>query len=130
MDQPNLKLAVPFFIVANMERSLDFYTRGLGFTLTKQWTPRGKIEWCWLTRDLISIMLQEPRAKDHAIDTPDLKKGFGITISTQCEDALTLYHEFRSRNLPASEPFVGNNLWVFNITDPDGYRLVVSSPRR
>jgi lactoylglutathione lyase len=127
MEQPNLKLAVPFFLVTDMEKSLDFYCNGLGFTLTNQWTPRGRIEWCWLTRDLVSLMLQEPRTKDHPIHTITQQKGFGITISTQCEDALALYHEFRGRNLPATEPFVGNNLWVFSVTDPDDYRLEFAS---
>ena len=59
MNQPNLKLAVPFLLVTDMERSIGFYVNGLGFILTNTWTPHGKIEWCWLTRDLISIMLQE-----------------------------------------------------------------------
>lgn len=127
MDQPNLKLTVPFFMVTDMERSLDFYCNGLGFTLANQWTPRGKIEWCWLTRDLVSLMLQEPRNKDHIIHTTPQKKGLGISICTQCEDALDLYHEFHGRNLPVTEPFVGNNLWTFSVTDPDGYRLEFAS---
>jgi lactoylglutathione lyase len=127
MDQPNLKLAVPFFMVTDMEKSLDFYCKGLGFTLANKWTPRGKIEWCWLTRDLISIMLQEPRAKEHRIHKTPEHKGLGISIATQCADALALYHEFRGRNLPATEPFVGNNMWVFHVTDPDGYHLEFES---
>ena len=28
----------------------------------------------------------------------------------------------------ASRPFVGNNLWVTSLTDPDGYRLDFESP--
>jgi catechol 2,3-dioxygenase-like lactoylglutathione lyase family enzyme len=40
MNQPNLKLAVPFLLVTDMERSLDFYVNGLGFTLGNTWSPR------------------------------------------------------------------------------------------
>jgi lactoylglutathione lyase len=127
MDQPNLKLAVPFFMVTDMEKSLDFYCNGLGFTLANQWTPRGKIEWCWLTRDLISLMLQEPRGNEHVIHANPQHKGLGITICTQCTDALALYSEFKSRNLLLTEPFVGNNRWVFSVKDPDGYRLEFQS---
>jgi len=47
-SKPNIKLTVPFFRVADMEVSMRFYMDGLGFTITNQWTPRGKIEWCWL----------------------------------------------------------------------------------
>ena len=127
MDKPNLKLAVPFFNVTDMEKSLDFYCNGLGFTLANQWSPRGKIEWCWLTRDLVSLMLQEPRSKDHPIHIHAPHRGLGISIATQCADALALYHEFRGRNLPVTDPFVGNNMWVFSVRDPDGYRLEFAS---
>src|SRR5580692_5956119 len=60
--KPNMRLAVPFFGVADMDASLRFYVDGLGFTMTKQWIPRGKIEWCWLERDAVALMLQCPRA--------------------------------------------------------------------
>ena len=125
--QRNLRLAVPFFIVTDMEKSLLFYTEGLGFTIAKQWTPRGPIEWCWLERDGIAIMLQQPASTDHAIYVAGKEKGAGITICVQCNDALALYHEFKDRNLSVTEPFVGNNRWVFQVTDPDGYRLEFES---
>ncbi|MDB5144594.1 MAG: hypothetical protein JWQ66_3307 [Mucilaginibacter sp.] len=63
MEQ-NIKLAVPFFMVKDMETSLWFYCEGLEFKLTNQWTPRGKIEWCWLERDAVSVMLQQPRKRN------------------------------------------------------------------
>ena len=57
----NIKLAVPFFLVLDMDASLRFYVDGLGFQMTNKWVPRDKIEWCWLQRDGVAIMLQEPR---------------------------------------------------------------------
>jgi hypothetical protein len=47
----NVKQAVPFFMVTNIDDSLTFYIKGLGFTIKHQWEPRGKIEWCWLQLD-------------------------------------------------------------------------------
>ncbi len=120
---PNIKLAVPFFGVANMEASLRFYMEGLQFKMTKQWTPRGKIEWCWLERDNVSIMLQEP----WAIHTQDDLPKSGPNICFQCEDAISLYHEFKERGLSVTEPFVGNGMWVIGLKDPDGYRMEFSS---
>ncbi|WP_259067874.1 VOC family protein [Mucilaginibacter sp. X4EP1] len=120
----NIKLTVPFFMVTDMEVSLKFYLDGLGFKLTNQWTPRGVIEWCWLERDAVSIMLQQPR-KPNAEQSRSL--GSGITICYQCADALALYHEFNTKGLTPSEPFVGNGLWVVSVKDPDGYRLDFSS---
>jgi lactoylglutathione lyase len=123
----NLRLTVPFFMVTDMENSMQFYIQGLGFNITKQWTPRGKIEWCWLEREQVALMLQEPATKDSLIHTSPIKKGFGISISIQCQDALALYHEYKSRDLNASEPFVGNGMWVFHVKDPDGYHIEFES---
>jgi len=130
----NIRLAVPFFGVADMDASLRFYVDGLGFTMTKQWIPRGKIEWCWLERDAVSLMLQCPRA-DKPPPPPDPAPPpkppptpkTGPAICFQCEDALALYHEYKDRGLPVSEPFVGNGLWVVMLKDPDGYKLEFES---
>ena len=125
-DQPNIRLAVPFFMVRDMEASLDFYVNKLNFKLTKQWTPRGKIEWCWLQREAVSLMLQEERNKEKFDNQGP--KGTGVSICFQCADALALYHEFSAKGVDIKEPFVGNNMWVVCFTDPDGYKLDFESP--
>jgi lactoylglutathione lyase len=127
-SEKNLQQAVPFFSVSDMETSLRFYIEGLGFAIRNQWAPRDKIEWCWIERESVAIMMQEPRKKDNPIYTSPVYKGLGIVIATQCRDALALYEEFKARNLPVSEPFVGNQLWTFHVNDPDGYRLEFASP--
>jgi lactoylglutathione lyase len=120
-DKPNIRLTVPFFMVRDMETSLDFYVNKLGFKVTNRWTPHGKIEWCWLQREAVSFMLQEPRDREK-FDQQGVK-GTGVSICFQCEDALALYHEFTAKGVAIQEPFVGNNMWVVCFTDPDGYKL-------
>jgi lactoylglutathione lyase len=119
--EKNLVQAVPFYGILNMETSLKFYVDGLGFTMLNSWTPRGRIEWCWLDRDGVAIMLQESRNK------PVTEK-IGLCINFTCRDSIALYHEFRERGLTPGEPQVGNNLWVTTVTDPDGYKLFFNSP--
>ncbi len=115
----NLKQVVPFFSVTDMERSLRFYLDGLGFVMKNKWEPEGKIRWCWLTRGGASLMLQEylPGRR------PEGVLGQGVSVCFQCEDAVALYREFRSRGIDAQEPFVGNSMWVTCFSDPDGYKL-------
>jgi hypothetical protein len=36
-DVPNVRQAVPFFNVKDIEVSLRFYVEGLGFTITRHW---------------------------------------------------------------------------------------------
>jgi lactoylglutathione lyase len=62
----NVKQAVPFFGVTDMESSLRFYVDGLGFKVKQTWVPdaaednpEGKIRWCWLQLGDAAIMLQE-----------------------------------------------------------------------
>jgi lactoylglutathione lyase len=122
----NIELTVPFFAVRNIENSVRFYTDGLGFEMKKQWTPNGKLQWCWLERDAIAIMLQEFRteaSEGHNARPPLNNPGQGVSICYQCKDALALYREFTSRGIQASEPQVGNNMWVTVVKDPDGYTL-------
>jgi lactoylglutathione lyase len=124
-ENKNLRLAVPFFMVADMETSLHYYTNNLGFTIVNTWTPREKIEWCWLQRDAVAFMLQQPRNKDHLNGKEKL--GAGVSICIQCEDALALYREFIECGIQMREPFVGNNMWVVSLTDPDGYCIEFES---
>ena len=114
-----LRLAVPFFMVADMGAALRFYLDGLGFTKTKEWTPLGFIEWCWLERDGVALMLQQYREGK----VPTDKRGVGSSVCFQCADALALYREFTARGLVPKRPFVGNGMWVVALTDPDGFHI-------
>lgn len=128
----NVKQAVPFFGVTNMEASLRFYVDGLGFKMKHWWIPdgaeshydhNGRIRWCWLQLGDAAIMLQE------FWDRPTDALGTGASVCFMCEDALALYREFKSRGITTRRrPYVGNRLWVVPVTDPDGYRMEFESP--
>jgi lactoylglutathione lyase len=128
----NVKQAVPFFGVTNMESSLRFYVDGLGFKMKNSWIPDraedhpdGRIRWCWLELGDAAIMLQEFRPQNRPKET----LGTGASVSFMCEDALALYREFKSRGVQTRKrPYVGNRLWVVPVTDPDGYRMEFASP--
>ena len=129
---PNVKQAVPFFGVSNMEASLRFYVDGLGFQMKNYWIPDraedkpdGRIRWCWLELGSAAIMLQEFKSAHRPKET----LGTGVHVCFMCEDALALYREFKSRGIETRKrPFVGNRQWVVPITDPDGYLIEFESP--
>jgi len=126
--KPNVKKAVPFFFVINMENSLQFYVDGIGFTMLEKWVDQdGKLRWCWLQRGEVALMLQEFKTEGHDSWVPAGKLGEGVRICFICEDAIAIYHELKSRGIKATRPFVGNGMWVTSCTDPNGYQLEFES---
>jgi hypothetical protein len=119
----NIQQAVPFLLVTDIEASIHYDVNGLGFTITNRWIDEGKTRWCWLQRDSAALMLQEFRKAKYHAGMPSEKRGIGVSIYFICKDALTLYKEFVSKGVVASKPFVGNNMWVTSLQDPDGYDL-------
>ena len=122
--EANVGRVVPGLGVTSMEASIRFYIDGLGFEMTNQWIHEGKLRWCWLQLGGAALMLQEFREGY----VPAGKLGGGVSICFQCRDALALYHDFTSRGIQASIPFVGNAMWVTIVTDPDGYKLDFQNP--
>lgn len=119
----NVKQAVPFFGVSNIEASVRYYVDGLGFEMAKQWIDEGKLRWCWLQHGGAALMLQEFWKEGHHTNVPTEKLGVGVSICFICEDALAIYRAVTSRGIQASIPFVGNGMWVTSLSDPDGYRI-------
>ena len=129
----NVKQAVPFFHVSNMEESLRYYVDGLGFEMTKKWIDEGKLRWCWLEIGDASLMLQEFRKEGHDSWKPSCKVGEGVSICFMCEDALTIYREATSHGVKATESirwkwlmgrvFLGSG-WL-----PDRFRKPYGRPR-
>lgn len=124
----NVKQAVPFFNVSDMKASLAFYVDGLGFTITRQWTPDGQIRWCWLELGGAALMLQDFWRDGQPDRPPTGTLGLGVSICFMCADALAMYHEVKSEGIPTATPFVGNGLWDLALQDPDGYHLHFESP--
>ena len=124
----NIKQAVPFFGITDIEASLRFYVDGLGFTSKYRWAPDGRIRWCWLERDGVALMLQEFWKDGRPGGAPSGTLGNGMSVCFMCEDAIAVYHEALARGLSPARPYVGNRLWVTSFVDPDGYRLDFESP--
>ena len=116
----NVRQVVPFFTVANMERSVRFYVDDLGFAIKYRWDVNDQLRWCWITLGGASVMLQE--GVIHGDPST------GVAIYFICEDALAIYRDLISRSVPASEPEVLNSLWVTSMQDPDGYNIHFESP--
>jgi len=124
----NVRQAVPFFRVADMEASLRFYVDGLGFEMTNRWVVDDRVRWCWLRNGDAAVMLQQFAREGHDSWKSEGKVGVGVSICFVCDDAPAFYREVVARGVAASRPLVGNRMWVTSVTDPDGYVLEFESP--
>ena len=123
-----VKDVVPFFAVADIQASVRYYVEGLGFEMRRQWTPEGKLRWCWLQHGGAALMLQEFRTEGRNSWVPQGKVGEGVSLYFDCDDALAFYREVKARGIEANRPCVGNGLWVTTLHDPDGYKIHFESP--
>lgn len=73
-------------------------------------------------------MLQEFWRERPHMGRPEGLLGQGVVIYFICENAVVIYEEVTARDIIAGEPFVGNNMWVTELFDPDGYKIVFESP--
>jgi len=106
-DVPNVRQAVPFFNVKDIEASLRFYVEGLGFTITRHWDLDGRIRWCWLELGRAAVMLQEYWKHGRPGAT-----GQGVSICFMCADAIAVYqrsieHVAAPRSRLSGMPFDG-----------------------
>jgi hypothetical protein len=87
------------------------------------WMDDGEVRWCRLQLGAAGLMLQQFRTEGRDSRQFSDNKGEGITLYFFCDGAVELYRTVKSRGIDASEPVVGNGLWVTAATDPDGYQL-------
>jgi catechol 2,3-dioxygenase-like lactoylglutathione lyase family enzyme len=95
-EASNVRQAVPFFMVSDMEASVRFYVDGLGFEITHRWVgDDGKLRWCCMRNGAATLMLQEYSREGHGPGRPEGKLGLGVSICFVCRDALAIYREVK-----------------------------------
>jgi catechol 2,3-dioxygenase-like lactoylglutathione lyase family enzyme len=120
---------IPELIVSDIKKSLEFYTKILGFKIEYQ---REEDKFAFLSLDGAQLMLEENL--DSAWNTGKLEKPFGKGINLQIEvkDVQSLIDSLDKNKHPLKIPlkenwyrkgkvFLGNK--EFLVMDPDGYLL-------
>jgi len=113
--------------VADVRRSFSWYRDILGFSLDREHERDGKLIAVSLRAGEIRILLTQ---EDGAKGVDRVKgQGFSLQITTDQDiDALASNAKRAGATLDA-EPADAWGVRVFRLRDPDGFRLVFSSPR-
>ena len=123
-----MDLHVEFF-VEDLERSRDFYTRVLGFAITRQ-KEDGFTE---LRRGSATLALNSRRIlnADHpARPAPNERIGKGVEIVLVAKALDAVYEQVLASGWPLSTPMTDQpwGMTDFRVIDPDGVYIRVTAP--
>ena len=115
--------------VNDLEKSLAWYRDVLGFTVSQEYERDGAVRAAAMTAGPVRILLNQD---DGAKGWTRVKgEGFAVQVTTeQSIDAIADRAKANGGTLdlePTDTPWGAR---LFRITDPDGFKLSISSPRR
>ena len=114
--------------VADVRGSMAWYRDVLGFSIDREFERDGQLRAVSLRAGMIRILL----AQDDGKKGSERLKGEGFSLqvtTTQDIDALAARAK-RSGAALDTEPTDAFGVRFFRLRDPDGFRLVISSPRK
>jgi catechol 2,3-dioxygenase-like lactoylglutathione lyase family enzyme len=124
-----LRSASPSFTVNDLDRSLSWYRDVLGFGVEEKWENEGKVIGVSLKAGDVSFMIGQDDWKKGR----DRKKGEGFRIYCETKksvDDLAKRIEAKGGRLdqgPTDEPWGVRDI---SLTDPDGFKITIASPKR
>jgi uncharacterized glyoxalase superfamily protein PhnB len=128
-DMLNARALALSLTVRDFPKSLEWYTKVLGFTKARDFVRDGVVTGAALAAGDVELSLNQDDGKKGK-DRP-LGQGFSVRITTDDNiEAIADRVKKAGGKLeqePADMPWGAR---IFVINDPNGYRLVISSPRR
>ena len=126
--QPSIESICPFFIVADVPKTIAFYTDKLGFKASYS-QPEEEPFFAIVDRDGASLFVKSGEASPLPNPKRDPEMRWDAYCYTADPDALAA--EFMGRGAPFSVPLkdTTDGLRGFEITDPDGYVLFFGRPK-
>jgi uncharacterized glyoxalase superfamily protein PhnB len=115
------------FTVADIRQSLGWYRETLGFTVDREFERDGRLLAVSLRAGTARILLSQ----DDGAKGLDRIRGDGFSLqftTLQDVDAVVARAKRAGAKLE-TEPTDARGARVFRLRDPDGFRLVISSPR-
>jgi catechol 2,3-dioxygenase-like lactoylglutathione lyase family enzyme len=123
----------PFFVVDDLQGSLDFYSSKLGFEITHKGGGEGHGQDFWgiVQRDGVMIMLKAITPEIHPHPNSSRHEWARWDAYVITSDPDSLYREFAERAVPIHRPLEDTNdgLRAFEVKDNSGYVLCFGRPR-
>ena len=131
MTRATIESVSPFFIAADVERSLDFYRDKLGFTVVFQEfeQPDRAPFFAIVSRDEVMLFL---KGSGQAVPNAQRYSWARFDAYFHVPDPDSLAAEFEDRGVSFSQPLkdTHDGLRGFEVIDPDGYALFFGRPQQ
>ncbi|MDQ3516116.1 MAG: VOC family protein [Gemmatimonadota bacterium] len=117
----------PSLTVNDLQRSIQFYRDGLGFSVGQEWKEEEKLMGVMLEAGKAFVML----GQDDFAKGKDRTKGVGVRLYIETDqdvDALAQQAKAAGLALDSGPADLGWGPRGFTLTDPDGYKLTVANP--
>lgn len=126
---PNLAYISPFFIVANLNTAVSFYTGRLGFEV-RYMTPADAPFFAIVGREEISILLKATATDIKPAPNHTLHEWARWDAFIYTADPDSLFQEYHAEGVTFHQPLQddGDGLRGFEVTDADGYVLFFGRP--
>lgn len=113
--------------VDDLTRSVAWYRDVVGFAVAREYAPQGRLVAVALRAGAVELLLTQ----DNGARGADRVKGQGFSLQfTTAQDVDALAAGIRQRGgVLEDDPATAFGVRVFRVRDPDGFRLVFSSPR-
>jgi catechol 2,3-dioxygenase-like lactoylglutathione lyase family enzyme len=130
---PVLNSISPFFIVDDLQASLDFYSAKLGFEIPYRGGGDGNTSdfWGMVRRDGAMLMLKHIAPEIHPQPNRSRHEWARWDAYINTSDPDALYDEYVGRDVPVHRELAdtADGLRAFEITDNSGYVLCFGRPR-
>ena len=128
-----LNRIAPFFVVDDLQGSMDFYQSKLGFEIAHKGGGDGEGPDFWgiVQRDGVMIMLKAIAPEIHPQPNHSRHEWARWDAYVYTSDPDSLYDEFAARAVPMHRPLedTSDGLRAFEIKDNSGYVLCFGRPR-
>jgi catechol 2,3-dioxygenase-like lactoylglutathione lyase family enzyme len=116
----------PSFTVSDLQRSVEWYRDVLGFTVDRSYEREGVVRAVVVRAGAVRVLFtQDDGARGERV------KGEGFSLQfTTSQDIDGLASRVKAQGWTLEdEPATAWGARVFRLRDPDGFKLVISSPR-
>jgi catechol 2,3-dioxygenase-like lactoylglutathione lyase family enzyme len=119
-----LRTFSPGFTVGDLQRSIEFYTRALGFMVSERWTSGGKLRGVMLKAGLCELGISQ----DDFSKGRDRRKGEGVRVwceTVQDIDELAARIRAAGGKLTQEPKDQTWGVRSLSVDDPDGFHLTI-----